>query len=327
MKQYTHAWLALKAISVLQSYQGQLQPPHDQNLKGLLDFITFYPDTFVRGAWYPDLVIKDNLQAGHTWKYFLDPANGRIEKRRPPAHNQCLALVAGDLDQKVSLDLLHSALPDRCEALGQMIRDILLITKNARAGDVIAFNNSQVALAFLMLAHYVCDAHVPVHCDFRDLDKPSPVHTDLEAFWESEVKKHYKVTKNGREFVTDEDDHPQLASDAQVYQTSILYQCEQILGQTRWQNIATTESNWNAFLGKGNNNFWDYEVSVCLVSFFTSLCMFPLNPPAGIDYQTVKIMKTSPFKESVLAYSPRILADAINSVALIWLAAWERWSC
>lgn len=327
MKQYTHAWLALKAISVLRSYQGLLQPPHDQNLKGLLDFITFYPDTFVRGAWFPDLVIKDNVLGGHTWKYYLDPANGRIEKRRPPGHNLCLAQVAGDMDQKVSLDVVHSALPDRCEALGQMIRDITLITKKARSGDVVAFNNSQIALAFLMLAHYVCDAHVPVHCDMRDLDKPSTIHADLEAVWESEVKKHYRITKDGREFVTDEDGDPLLGSDPQVYQTSILYQCDQLLAQTRWQDIQTMNTNWNAYLGHGNNNFWDYEVSVCLVSFFLSQCLFPLNPPAGVNYDTLKIMKTSPFKESVLAVSPKILADAINSVALIWLAAWERWNC
>jgi hypothetical protein len=325
MKQYTHAWLALKAVGLLESYQGLLKPPHDKDLKEFLDFINFYPATFVRGAWFPDMVIKDNVLGGHTWKYFLDPINGRVEQRRPPAHNQCLAHVAGDLNQKVSLDLAHSSLPDRCEALGQMIRDTILITNYARSGDVVAFNNSQVALSFLMLAHYVCDAHVPVHCDRRDFDIPSQIHPDLEAFWEGEVKKYYKISKNGQEFVTDENGSLELATDLETYKNSILYQCDQILAQTRWQAAASADKNWNAYLGKGNNNFWDYEVSVCLVSFFTSLCMFPQNPPPGVDYNTLKIMESSPFKESVLAFSPKILADAINSVALIWLASWERW--
>lgn len=36
-------------------------------------------------------------------------------------------------------------------------------------------------------------------------------------------------------------------------------------------------------------------------------------------------MKRSPFKEKVVEYSPYIPADAINSVAVLWLAAWERW--
>ena len=56
-----------------------------------------------------------------------------------------------------------------------------------------------------------------------------------------------------------------------------------------------------------------------------SLEMFPIDPPDGVDYDTVRIMEVSPFKEAVIEHSPRILADAINSVALLWLAAWERW--
>jgi hypothetical protein len=233
--------------------------------------------------------------------------------------------VTGQLNQKVSLDIPHSALPDRCEALGQMIRDATLITNKATSGDVIAYNNYQIALSFLMLAHYVCDAHVPVHCDRRDFDGPSTIHPDLEQFWEDEVLKHHKISKNREEFITDENGNLQLKTDPESYQASILYQCDQILANNRWQGFDSTDTNWNAYLGKRNNNFWDYEVSVCLVSFFTSLDMFPQNPPPGIDYETVKIMDTSPFKESVVAYSPKILADAVNSVALIWLAAWERW--
>jgi len=53
--------------------------------------------------------------------------------------------------------------------------------------------------------------------------------------------------------------------------------------------------------------------------------MFPTTPPAGIDYKTVRIMETAPFRERVDEYSPQILADAVDSVALPWLAAWERW--
>ena len=53
-----------------------------------------------------------------------------------------------------------------------------------------------------------------------------------------------------------------------------------------------------------------------------SLKMFPLD---AVDYDEVRIMEVSPFKENVIQYSPYILADAINSVALVWLATWERW--
>jgi hypothetical protein len=77
-------------------------------------------------------------------------------------------------------------------------------------------------------------------------------------------------------------------------------------------------------LGKKNNNLWDYLVGVCLVSFHISLKMFPKNEIDPSD-STIRIMETDSFKEKVIRYSPYIFADAINSVALTWLATWERW--
>ena len=81
--------------------------------------------------------------------------------------------------------------------------------------------------------------------------------------------------------------------------------------------------HWTAFLGNGNNNYWDYLVSVCVVSFHMSQLMF--SPDSPVDYDSVRIMRVSPFREVVDDYSPYILADAIHSVALLWLSAWERW--
>ena len=48
--------------------------------------------------------------------------------------------------------------------------------------------------------------------------------------------------------------------------------------------------------------------------------MFPLQPPNGVDYNTVRIMEVSPFRENVIELSPYIFVDAINSVALLCLA-------
>ena len=104
MKKYTHAWLALKAIEYLKSLDGKFSKERNRHLKRFLSFISKYPNTFVRGAWFPDTVIKDNTQGGHTWKYFLDPQNGKIEKRRPPSHNQCFQFVKGKLNKKIALD-------------------------------------------------------------------------------------------------------------------------------------------------------------------------------------------------------------------------------
>lgn len=325
MKKYTHAWLSLKAIELLRTYCQNFSGERKERAERLLLFMSRYPSTFVRGAWFPDTVIKDNTQGGHTWKYHLDPSNGRVVKNRPPSHNQCLGFVEADLGQKVTLDAKISDLPDRCEALSQTIRDATLITNTVPSGDVVAFNDSQVAILFLMLSHYVCDAHVPVHCDSRDFYTPSEVHPDLEAFWEDEITKYYRVSTVMQQFDLDEEQKLQLDASRGGFENSILNKCDEILRQSAWDNMGRTERHWQVFLRRGNNNIWDYLVSVCLVSFHMSLKMFPLDPPAGVDYNTVRIMEVSPFKDSVIQYSPYILADAINSVVLVWLATWERW--
>jgi hypothetical protein len=325
MKKYSHAWLALKAVEQLKSYAGQFSSERNDRLERFLKFISSYPSTFVRGAWFPDTVVKDNTQGGHTWKYYKDPNNGRLVPYRPPSHNTCLQFVAEDLEQKVSLNDRTSDLPDRCEALSQTIRDSILITNRLRSGDVIVFNDSQIALFFLMLAHYVCDAHVPVHCDDRDLYKPSKVHPDLEAFWEEEIMKYYRVSTKTEQFDLDENQNLQRDTNPSGFEQSILYECDEVLKQAEWDGMSEAGQDWRAFLGSTNKNFWDYLVSVCLVSFHMSLKIFPRDPPSGVDYDTVRIMEVSPFKDDVIRYSPYILADAINSVALLWLAAWERW--
>lgn len=327
MKKYTHAWLALKAVELLKSHSGDFNKSRNERLERFLEFISTYPSTFARGAWFPDTIIKDNVKGGHTWKYSLDSAKGKKVNYRPPSHNQCLKIVKSKLEQKVSLQQNISDLPDRCEALSQTVRDMILITNalnQERYGDVIIFNNSQVANFFLMLSHYICDAHVPVHCDSRDFYKPSKVHPDLEAFWETEIKKYYKVSTKKEQFDLDENQNLQRNMKREGFENSILHECDKILSKTTWADMKGS-GDWRKFLGKTNKNLWDYLVSVCLVSFHMSLEMFPAPAPAGVNYNKVRIMNVSPFKETVIKYSPKILADAINSVALLWLATWERW--
>ena len=222
MKKYTHAWLALKAIELLKNYSGHFHPVRNDHVNDLLNFMSSYPNTFVRGAWFPDIVIRDNIQGGHTWKYSLDSVNGRSVSYYPPSHNNCLNFIKSELGEKLSLDERVSDLPDRCEALSQAIRDTILITNYVHSGDVVTFNDSQVALFFLMLSHYVCDAHVPVHCDKRDFNDPSKVHADLEGFWEEETKRYYKVSKKTQQFDLDENQNLQLNPTARGFDNSIL---------------------------------------------------------------------------------------------------------
>lgn len=325
MKKYTHAWLALKALELLRSWDGRFHDERNKRLGEFTEFMSNYPSTFIRGAWFPDKPIADNLQDGHTWKYYLDPVNGREERYRPSSHNNCLQFVQSELDKKVSLEYRYSDLPDRCEALSQAIRDAIIITNHVRSGDVIAFNYSQIAILFLMLSHYVCDAHVPLHCDKRHLNKPSKVHGDLEEHWNAEITKYYRISTKRKNFILGENQDLLLDTSQVGFQNTILHKCNEILRQSKWENMGVVNKDWRDFLGSKNNNIWDYLVSVCLVSFHMSFKLFPSIPPTGVDYNTVRIKEVPALKDNVIKYSPYILADAINSVALVWLATWERW--
>ncbi|MFC1825647.1 hypothetical protein ACFL9T_23290, partial [Thermodesulfobacteriota bacterium] len=121
MKQYTHAWLALKAVELLKNYSESFSKERNRRVKRFLKLISSHSTTFVRGAWFPDTVIKDNTQGGHTWKYKLDSAKGRSIRNRPPAHNKCQSFVKNELKRKVFLVSRMSDLPDRCEALSQTL--------------------------------------------------------------------------------------------------------------------------------------------------------------------------------------------------------------
>jgi len=325
MKRYTHAWLSLKALELLKTYHGHFDDERNKRLGRFIKFMSYYPRTFVRGAWFPDTIIKDNIQGGHTWKYSLDSINGRIVPYRPPSHNRCLRFVQSELGKRVSLNERTSDLPDRCEALSETIRDIIRMTNKIPSGDVLAFNNSQVAVMFLMLSHYVCDAHVPPHCDNRDFYTPSKIHPDLEGFWEHQIRKYYRVSTKTRQLILDENQNLQIDTTRRSFTNSILHKCDEILQASKWDNMNQAGQNWRDFLGNTNKNLWDYLVAVCLVSFHMSLKMFPLEPLAGVDYHAARIMRVSTLRDNVLQYSPYILADAIDSVALVWLATWERW--
>jgi hypothetical protein len=69
MKQYINAWLSLRAMKLLEDKMSGFPSDVQKYIDRFLGYINAYPSTFVRGAWFPDSVISDNLQGGHTWKY------------------------------------------------------------------------------------------------------------------------------------------------------------------------------------------------------------------------------------------------------------------
>lgn len=317
MKKFTHAWLSLKAIELLVNKRGQFTGYTGQYLDNFLNFIQEFPSTFVRGAWFPDTIIRDNIRGGHTWKYKFDD-NGRENKRRPGDYNSCIQFVQAELKRKTTLVTRYSDLPDRCEGLSLSIRDMIKITNELQKGDIISFNDSQIAAFFLMLSHYVADAHMPLHADIRDFNKPSHVHADMEKIWEDEIIRCYDPS-----IITEQYDLNQnynLVIKNQVnYDNSFLKQVDTHLNAITF----TPKGNmWYKFLGNKNSKVWDYLVGVCHVSFLMSHLIFP---EGEYNYDIVRIKNDPVLNSRLIQYTPNILADAVTSIAIVWLSTWMRW--
>jgi hypothetical protein len=95
----------------------------------------------------------------------------------------------------------------------------------------------------------------------------------MEDFWEEEIKKYYEFIPSKETFLYDERGNPCLREKRVAdYKNSFLFKAEQRLRKRKWQPS----------YGRGNNNFWDYIVGVCFISYLVSTTFIPLNMPKSI---------------------------------------------
>ena len=141
MKKYTHAWIAFKAIERLQS--ADLTEDNRAFADYLIEWFQSYKDGVIRGAWYPDEIIKDNASShimnmhrlpvganGHSpeppeHKFPVLPSNSLLYRtgRTSPLHNRAFTI-----DRKYNL-------PERCEALSHAVIDNLRILEREPKGS------------------------------------------------------------------------------------------------------------------------------------------------------------------------------------------------
>lgn len=345
MKSMAHAWLALMALERLKSpkskrsraYKGYLQKNfrpfylgknfdshYQEQAKRFVNFFDKHKDAFVQGAWFPDSVISDNLAGGHTFK-LKKPSTKSEEKDaikieiRTPEHLSSKKLVKGRLGRKVYVKHDY-VLPDRCEALGHSIRDMILIHKHEDKGSDIMFNNDQITLYFLMISHYLADAHVPPHSDARDFYDPPTIHPDMEEYWDKEIEKFYEFDKKRKVFDYDVDGAPELKGmKRDSFKESFLYDVLKVLSKRKWN-----PSDEKKVLGKNNKKVYDYIKSVCFVSYLVSTDFIPEMPTK--EYKKIKILEDDKYKDKLYELSVHVLADAIDSIALVWLLTWDSYN-
>jgi hypothetical protein len=124
MKKYTHAWLAFMAIKRLET--ANIAQSHLATRDSIIQWFMNHKDGVIRGAWYPDSIIKDN-STSHILKF--EPAvDGEGEKAFRLLPSKQLIYRHGRYHSplyKQPYEMMKGNLPHRCEALAHAVIDNL----------------------------------------------------------------------------------------------------------------------------------------------------------------------------------------------------------
>lgn len=309
MKQYSHAWLAFKAIERLKKADI---PNYRQDADELIRWLRNHRDGLIKGAWYPDMVFKD-MANSHVLKFTPD-AKGKSEFRRLPPHS--LFYKAGResplYGKPYSVDP-HDNLPVRCEAWAHSIVDNLKIQETEEKGSPIVPSDNQIASSLFILSHYVADAHMPLHCDSRSFSSGKDLHAKLESVWEHEIEDHFELDKQNERFLYDPEGYPlRRASD---YSQSFLKQVDEGLSSRPF----STE------YGDGNRSVEEYMWAVCQYSYLLAYRFIPQQYDAkDVDMKHWQSLPGSSIPLDKL--STIVFSEAIDAIARVWLRVWRRYN-
>ena len=76
--------------------------------------------------------------------------------------------------------------------------------------------------------------------------------------------------------------------------------------------------------GAGNKKIYDYAKAVCYASYLISTDFIPENISPS-EYKEIKILEDPKYKEKLDKLSVCVLADAIDSIAMVWLLTWDKY--
>jgi hypothetical protein len=360
MKQKAHAWVALRALKLVEDLGKE-----DTDL--LVELLSYYMSDVWEGAWLPDTLIRD-MSYGHIFK--MDSDDNFVETISSKTHRKitysklksetkgkrlCLEDYlkdSGELRKPYWAPDAGGHLPDRVIAINHSIVDMLKMgdfpiafyLKKTKPDSYMKdltkkkvkdlslspnFSARQIALTLFILSHYICDAHMPLHCDLRDMKAqklgngtkerrlPRSLHPGIEAVWEdsfpdkSRLALHAYTTDSINEIVTELPNGSLIELD-----TNASYKM-------------------NTKLYKNMPNEWDEMVNICRISYGVSrkwisksfaeieACIGEdkcLEKATALKYEDIiKIIGEKEFKD----VTNRIFHDAVESVARLWYRAWE----
>jgi hypothetical protein len=310
MKQFSHAWLAFKAIERLEKVG--LDAENRRYADQLIRWFWDHRDGVIKGAWYPDMIIKD-MATSHVLK-FIPSAQGETEFRSLPDTCQVPAIAVRSTVYGQPYKMVDASdnLPERCEALAHSVIDNLKMRDTEDKGSSISPTDNHIATCLFMLSHYVADAHMPLHCDGRSFSSLSDIHAEVESDWDKEVRKHFKLDLLNDRFYYNPEGYPlRTQSD---YSQSFLKRVD--------DGLATRAFSIN--YGGTNNNVRTYMLAVCQYSYLLSYAFFPPEyNETNVDKNNWKSLPGQLLDFEQL--SEVVFNDAIDAIARVWFRVWRRY--
>ena len=191
------------------------------------------------------------------------------------------------------------------------------------------FSARQIALTFFILSHYICDAHMPLHCDLRDFKAktadgkterrlPDSLHGGVEAVWEDFFPDKKVLTIHD-------------------YTTESITEVTSNFPKNSIIELDTLGSRY-AFSKEIVSSIpdeWEEMVNICRISYAVSRKWIPqkfkeIEAAVGTSkckdkapewkYKDIaKIISEDDFKD----VTNRVFHDSVESVARIWCKAWN----
>jgi hypothetical protein len=307
LKQFSHAWLAFKAIERLEKASlGDNRQVADE----LIRWFWNYRDGVIRGSWYPDMVIKD-MATSHVLK-FSPQAQGSVAFGKLPATSKVKEFAnRSPMAGKAYKQDPDNNLPDRCEALVHSIIDNLKIQETEDKGSAILPSNHHIATQLFMLSHYIADAHMPLHCDGRKFSNGIDLHALIEGNWDDEIRRNYALDLLNERFYYDQDGYPLHLQNGE--NNSFLDQVE--------AGFATRPFTDSYGCGTNERTFM---LTVCQYSY---LLAYAFIPP-GFDQTNVTAQNWRSLPGQLLDFdrlSMIVFTDAIDAISRIWLRLWRHY--
>ena len=303
MKHNTHIYLAAKGIEFL--YEGlwnlryatvnrraasSTRTKRRREGKVLQRMLMHYQDAISEASWAPDDILNDKSQY-HTFKLFTDRDFPNSRPFAKEVHEDKYYRASGG-----------GGLPYKVDHLARVVADM---DKLRRYNDRCSMN--QIMYQFLMISHYVVDAHVPMHCDLRD-DPPSSrdttkprngeyysdaLHGEIEQIWEDAVTPVAIEEEIIRAKRRDDDDPPPALSQQVRFNVTNDDHCDEIIPYVI-----------------PNDDMMKYMIDLCIQTKERALQLFPIGDPSNWNEQLLPQL------------TREIFAQTIGNLITVWIWIW-----